>query len=807
MALAQCTVSGVIQLPDTTVPIYGAKLVFVLSNVEEETEIIAPIRVEATVNTTTGAFSVDLWPNALGTTESAYYVTLERFGATAARPVAPISLGTIYVPDSASAAFSSLIQTPPFTPPTASIVAIATAAQSAAAASASAASGSATSSAASAVASLAAKTAAEVAQAAIESSEGFISILYESWTELLAVSGAGDGQRASVGDVDSGTHSAASGTGYDGSTVNNAGEYRWDAAWARWVRVGANALRTGALDLLGFPLSEAGASSSQAFNLASGNGYERFGVAPDGVVTFAGSQHLITTEWTQYVTQDGYGLFGVDGTGLIYGVLGPQRLAFGGYGTPTSGFPGGVITDYTEAGSYFQYNWNGFRVLGYKTGDIWAPHIVDTPIIEVMEADGQSWQTISDYTSAETLFEDTTGDTKAALENWNSPFVVYLRRASAAASGATPYLKATVSQSITVGNFYPIDASVGYSIGMMAAACREVQQRRLGLPVNTTAIIQSGWPGQSAEKFLAEGTSYTYGATTVDAALVSTESEYLWARNIVTREDVSNFLAEKYQNRPLKYRHLTWIQGPGNNAGEYTAFLTEYRSQQDALSLPTINTKRHMFGDQGGSHANLTLLWVGAQEQLEFYQTNTSGFDWLVGPRYPHKLRDYIHHSSLGALEYAERTALAQAYVEYYGEWEPLWITGVSVSGAVLTVTTNSPRQTTGPLFPDTTSISSATNGGWSLWDVTGNDAIAISSVVYEDDYVTITAAETLEGFGQVEVGYAARGVDQGTPTVASPGHMACWGNVKKMGVVNTAISPTATIDQWLCAYRKIHTL
>ena len=136
MALAQCTVSGVIQLPDTSAPVYGAKLTFVLSNVEEDTEIIAPIRVEAAVNTTTGAFSVDLWPNALGTTESAYYVTLERFGATAARPVAPISLGTIYVPDAASAAFSGLIQTPPFTPPSASILVLANAARDTAAASA-----------------------------------------------------------------------------------------------------------------------------------------------------------------------------------------------------------------------------------------------------------------------------------------------------------------------------------------------------------------------------------------------------------------------------------------------------------------------------------------------------------------------------------------------------------------------------------------------------------------------------------------------------------------------------------------------
>ena len=177
MALAQCTVSGVIQLPDTTIPIYGAKLVFILSNVEEETEIIAPIRVEATVNTSTGAFSVDLWPNALGTTESAYYVTLERFGATAARPVAPISLGTIYVPDAASAALSDLIQTPPFTPPSASILVLADAAKDAAAASAVAASGSADDAAASAVAAGVSETNAAASAASIDATAFALTLL------------------------------------------------------------------------------------------------------------------------------------------------------------------------------------------------------------------------------------------------------------------------------------------------------------------------------------------------------------------------------------------------------------------------------------------------------------------------------------------------------------------------------------------------------------------------------------------------------------------------------------------------------
>lgn len=63
-----------------------------------------------------------------------------------------------------------------------------------------------------------------------------------TWTALLALTGTVDGEGAEVLDADTGTHLAASGTGYDGASVNNAGRYSWNATWSRWVRIGDTGL-------------------------------------------------------------------------------------------------------------------------------------------------------------------------------------------------------------------------------------------------------------------------------------------------------------------------------------------------------------------------------------------------------------------------------------------------------------------------------------------------------------------------------------------------------------------------------------
>ncbi len=70
---------------------------------------------------------------------------------------------------------------------------------------------------------------------------------YAEWDDgagggLVNATGSVDGEGAEVLDSDTGTHSAASGTGYDGGSVDNGGRYSWSSAWSRWVRIGGTGL-------------------------------------------------------------------------------------------------------------------------------------------------------------------------------------------------------------------------------------------------------------------------------------------------------------------------------------------------------------------------------------------------------------------------------------------------------------------------------------------------------------------------------------------------------------------------------------
>lgn len=95
----------------------------------------------------------------------------------------------------------------------------------------------------------------------LDSATDFASILKGTWTDLSALSGTGDGQRAEVADSDAGTHSAASETGYDGATVDNAGSYSWNSTWSRWVRIGSTGL-TGLQDQIDTKASVASVGTS-----------------------------------------------------------------------------------------------------------------------------------------------------------------------------------------------------------------------------------------------------------------------------------------------------------------------------------------------------------------------------------------------------------------------------------------------------------------------------------------------------------------------------------------------------------------
>lgn len=63
-----------------------------------------------------------------------------------------------------------------------------------------------------------------------------------SWTALLTIAGTRNGQGAEVIESDTGTHLAATSTGYNGASVPNAGRYTWNSSWSRWVRIGSSGL-------------------------------------------------------------------------------------------------------------------------------------------------------------------------------------------------------------------------------------------------------------------------------------------------------------------------------------------------------------------------------------------------------------------------------------------------------------------------------------------------------------------------------------------------------------------------------------
>lgn len=60
----------------------------------------------------------------------------------------------------------------------------------------------------------------------------------QSWAALEALTATVDATGAEVPLSDTGTHLAATATGYDGPEVPNHGRFSWHAGWARWVRIG-----------------------------------------------------------------------------------------------------------------------------------------------------------------------------------------------------------------------------------------------------------------------------------------------------------------------------------------------------------------------------------------------------------------------------------------------------------------------------------------------------------------------------------------------------------------------------------------
>lgn len=558
----------------------------------------------------------------------------------------------------------------------------------------------------------------------------------------------------------------------------------------------------------------------QAFALKTDDGYALLEVGQNGVVKFCG----LTNDFDgisnyNIITEDGYELLGFNDTsGLARITVGGNRMEFSANSVNVvkGEFCTGMTSDIRGRSEWFAYFLNSKfgtgKVIGKTTEDWATPHIMDNDVFQVWEADGQSWQTIGNYNAPDTIYEDSTGATRESLDVI-SPMVVTLRKFNHVGidypEGDYTAQVSTISNGETAGELYRFKPYEKFSIARVSAICYTTQCVRLGANCDPVINLQVGWPGTTSEKFLPEGSSYDYidddgVPQTTDAVIHPDAGHYLWEDNLSKRQSVEDTIKLKWRDKKLRYKFLSWIQGPFEDYGNATGFMEEYRIQQDSLMAGRV-----ILWDQRGGESSTLVKGNGIQASIDFCQANLTGNDFLVGPRYPHKLYDYIHHSSMGALEYAERTGQCAAYIEKYKTWEPVWVTDVDIVGDTITITTNTPIQTQGELVVDE-SIGIAPDLGFTLWDDTLNTQIAINSVVIDsNNKIVIVASQVLSG--DVEVGYAVRALTTTpTGTVQNPSISATIGNLKMVGVDAPSILPknvAVTLDHWLCAYKRIHTI
>lgn len=564
-----------------------------------------------------------------------------------------------------------------------------------------------------------------------------------------------------------------------------------------------------------------------ALTITTEDGFTLLKVSHNGDVELSGTSHEISyLGGYSITTSDGYELIGFDAdNGAASLSIGGERFEFSADGSVVKGaLPTGIVTDIRARGDWFAYNvaskFCTGKVIGKNTEDWATPHIADSSVFQVWEADGQSWQTIGSYNASDTIYEDATGYTREAIKNAISPMVSTLRKLNSVGveyvegdnAGQVP----TISNNTSIGELYRHIPEYGYSIARIGAICYTVQCKALGVGCLPVVNLQVGWPGTSSDKFLPDGSSYIYidddGVSQTTMASPHPDlgggTEYLWDRNVVQRNGLRDMIKDKWRGKKLAYNFLSWIQGPFNDYGNALGFMEEYRVQQDLLSIPDFSGKRTILWDQNGGTSSSMTKPKGVQATVDFCQANSSGSDFLVGPRYPHKLYDYIHHSSNGALEYAERTGQCAAYIEAYGTWQPLWITNVSISGSTITITTNAPAQTDGKLAIDKT-IGNAADLGFTIVDSVGID-IGITSVnITGNNEITIVTSTVLGG--DIEVRYATKSnYTNPDGTVEVPSISATIGNIKMKGLDDNAIVPkniSRTLDHWLCAHIKTYSI
>lgn len=473
----------------------------------------------------------------------------------------------------------------------------------------------------------------------------------------------------------------------------------------------------------------------------------------------------------------------VEGRGSFALSLDHNRFEYGLPYLPVPDVPG-QLTAVRCNGVYTQFRRDGVDMIARLTGDEHAPVLLDGPHREILETIGRSWMVRPDFDQVRIDADDATGRTRAnflaRIPNAN----VTRQRIGAAGTEdpSQPYVKRPLSDNVEITGLHRVKPEGLFTLGLLVAHLVDLRRADLGLPRPQIIHQSSGRGGQTPNKFLPAGSSFTDGVTTVNAALTDGFGHYLWDADRALFSQITAELRNNWFDGRLSASHLPVAFSPEATPALYSAFLTEFRVQQDLLGL---GPRNHFYVPHVEQY-NSPVWTEGGQGLVDFCRANASGKEWLVGAGYAYPLHDEVHRSSWSRIALAELIALAIAYVERFGNWEPLWLdpSSIAISGNELLIRTNRPRQAVGDLVADTSLLPYRADLGFNLRE---GPAELVSSVALAGDTITITATEPLAG-KTLKLYYGALpppGFDTGAavlPTYSDTGFSSCWGLVHMAG-------------------------
>lgn len=561
---------------------------------------------------------------------------------------------------------------------------------------------------------------------------------------------------------------------------------------------------------------------------------------------FFALQQAIVAQQALETTADGVAINVGDVSAIVAGPDGQTQLTlsphsvqigYGGDVLPPGLMQDGMVTGVTHSGDYWQFSVDGVRYLVHDGFPDFTPTLPDTPTIDIATRNGQSWNTQYRET-ADLDNEDATGRIRRNLEQYRTTDFCVVR-SDTDFTPASPWENSTyhkraystdtdsgASGTITGFRWWKAEGDADfYTIGEITSAQRQEFLREMRQPRPALVSLQCGRAGTSEEYFLKDGSSFAGTGGTVNAAIIVGQTYSFWHNDGVARADIDSVVQNDWLDKPVTYDVQTFDQGGAGTTqtaddDHYFNFLNAFRADVDSLALNTTgNGKQHILIPQGFAASKETAPGWQPIDQLRWAQANASGRDWLAGPAYQWQLlqesvaQSAIHGTSMHNLRKGEMMGLAEAYLTSpkIGSWQPFWKTDVDITGALITVTVNSPRAATGLPVLDTTTIEAAANYGFKLYNWTGGvlgSAITLGAVTFVDaNTITIAISGSLSGVTDVEFSYAAlRGVAQADATVGLGTHSAAWGNIKKAGK-HIGKWTEEPIDLWLCSFGDIITL